>query len=363
MEKKLIKIRESSKEIIIISGINSTDALKDILNNYNGTYIVTNHKVWNLWGYKIRDILRNRFFLYTLPDGERYKNISSVMKIYNFLTENKATRNSCLIAFGGGVIGDLAGFSASTYHRGMKLIHIPTTLLSMVDSSIGGKTGFNLRSGKNLVGTFYQPDYIISDTNYLSSLDRNEFLSGLAEIIKAGLISDKGLFDLLEKNQKKIMAVDKELIDKIISVAQNIKIKVITKDEKEGGLRAILNFGHTFGHSLERLSNWKIMHGFAVAQGIAFESYLSYLRGFLSLNKLKRIIGLLKKYDYSLKAKYPVNRMKESFIYDKKRKNKEVEWVLLKDIGKASCGEIVDERLLDMALEGYYNLNKNQICL
>lgn len=360
MDKKTIKIKEDLKKIKIIRAKNSLDELGKISENYNGLYIITNNTVWSLWGDKIKQILDNKFYVFILPDGEKYKNLKSVEKIYNFLSENKATRNSCLVAFGGGVIGDLAGFCASTYHRGMKLIHIPTTLLSMVDSSIGGKTGFNLKAGKNLVGTFYQPDFIITDTQFISTLPTREFLSGLAEIIKAGLISDEKLFRLMEDKNEKILRRDDVILEQIIFRSQDIKIKVVTQDEKESGLRAILNFGHTFGHSIEKISNWKIMHGFAVAQGMGFESYLSYKKGYIDLTKVVRIISFLKNYKYPLYIKHPLSDIKNTFSYDKKRKEKDIEWVLLCDIGKAVFSEKVQDTLLDDALKTYNDfLRKN----
>lgn len=353
MEKKTIKIKQRQQIIEIIRGKKTIFEIKELSKLFNGLYIVTNDKVWDLWGYKIKKNLKNNFFLKILPDGERYKNIQSAAEIYNFLSKNKATRNSCLIALGGGVIGDLAGFCASTYHRGMKLIQIPTTLLSMVDSSIGGKTGFNLKAGKNLVGSFYQPNYIITDIEFISTLPNEEFLCGIAEIIKAGLISSKKLFELIEKNKREILNRDEKILEHIIFSAQDIKVKVVTKDEKETGLRAILNFGHTFGHSLEKISNWKLMHGVAVAQGMAFEAYLSYKKGYIDLKKLLRIITLLKEYGYDLSVRFSFDKIKKGFYYDKKRKDKQVEWVLLKDIGSASFGEKVEEDLLNDALKTY----------
>lgn len=353
MDRKTIKIREKERKIEIIRGQNCLDSIKDIFKKYNGLYIITNDKVWSLWGEKIKAVLDNSFFLYILPDGERYKNLKSVERMYDFLSKNKATRNSCIIAFGGGVVGDLAGFCASTYHRGMRLIHIPTTLLSMVDSSIGGKTGFNLKTGKNLVGTFYQPDYIISDTKFLDTLPDKEFFSGLAEIIKAGLIADSKLFFLIESRKEDILRREENILDKIIFAAQDIKIKVIKKDEKESNLRAILNFGHTFGHAVEKLSKWRMMHGYAIAKGIAFESYLSYKVGYLSFEKYLRIISLVKSYGYPIKFKFNPCVLRKTFFYDKKRKDNDVEWVLLKNIGKASYGEKIKDDLLQDALNDY----------
>ncbi len=359
MEKRLVEFSGEIKKVEIVRGFRATNFIKDIYKHYNGLYIITNERVWSLWGEQVRNLLKDRFFLYVMPDGERYKNIKYVEKIFNFLTGNKATRNSCLVAFGGGVIGDLGGFCASTYHRGMKLIQIPTTLLAMVDSSIGGKTGFNLRSGKNLVGTFYQPDYIITDTEYLSTLSKKEFLSGFAEVIKAGLIADKGLFRIIENNLRGIVELNEKVVNEIISRAQDIKVDVVVRDEKESGLRAILNFGHTLGHSLEKLSNWKIMHGLAVAKGLAFESYISYLKGYLDFGKFKRIIEVVKNFGYRIDFSFPLDKLKESFYYDKKRKDRDVEWVLLKDIGKASFGEVVDDLVLNEALNNYNSFIKD----
>jgi len=236
-------------------------------------------------------------------------------------------------------------------------MHIPTSLLAMVDSSIGGKTGYNLKYGKNLVGTFYHPDLILTDINFLKTLDKKEYLSGLSEAIKSALIWDKDLFELIEAYPDKLLKRDSELLIKVVSKSQNIKIKVVSEDEKETGIRAILNFGHTLGHAVEKLSRWKIKHGFAVAKGIAFESYLSLLKGYLSKDKTRRIINTLKNYGYSLRLN-PSKELVQSFYFDKKRKYKEVEWVLLKNIGKASFGELLDEPMINLAIDSYNDFLK-----
>ncbi len=352
MEEKIIKIRSEEKIIKLISGREILYRLKEFLPINNGIFVLSNDYVWELWGKKLEEALDKAFTPLIIKDGERYKNIKTIQNIYNFLAEKGATRGSLLIAFGGGVVGDLGGFVASTYHRGMKLIHIPTTLLSMVDSSIGGKTGFNLRFGKNLVGSFYQPELILTDISLLTTLDDKEYLSGMAEVIKAGLIADKSLFNLIAERSEGIIEKEPHLLTNLVSTAQEIKIKVVCKDEKESGLRAILNFGHTLGHALEKLANWKIKHGFAVAKGLAFESYLSFLKGYLNLTKTERIIKTLKCLGYDLKIN-PSEELTETFYYDKKRRHKEVEWVLLKDIGKAVYGETVDKGILKEAISSY----------
>lgn len=359
MEEKVIKIKASTKNIRLLRGSGAIEELPDKLSKFGVVYIISNDLVWKLCGERLSKVLKNNFEVFVLKDGERYKNIRSVEKIYNFLAEKKATRSSALIAFGGGVIGDLGAFVASTYHRGMKLIHIPTTLLSMVDSSIGGKTGFNLKYGKNLVGTFYQPEYIIVDIDFLSTLSDSEFLSGFSEVIKAALISNKKLFKLIEENKERILKREKNILGLIVSESEDIKIKVVIKDERESGIRAILNFGHTFGHSIEKLSNWKISHGFAVAKGMAFETYLSYLKGYIDLETSKRIIRVINNYSFPLKSTFSTKDIEDTVIYDKKRKDKFVEWVLLKGIGKASFGEFVESKMLKEAVNSYNDFLKD----
>jgi len=342
METLSLKLKPKIKEVKIYSGTGAIKETSDLVNNvYNKKVVISNPTVWNNWEGYFKEYIKD-FELFLIPDGERCKNFKTVHKIYDFLVSIGATRKTLLIAFGGGVIGDITGFVASTYHRGIPIIHIPTTLLAQVDSSIGGKTGYNMREGKNLIGSFYQPDFIISDPLFLDTLPQKEFLSGLAEVIKAGCIRDTKLFCLIEKDLEKIIGRDKQVLSKIIMRAQKVKINVVEKDEREEGLRAILNFGHTLGHAIEVQKKWKISHGFAVAAGMAFASFLSYKESILSEEELLRVLKLFKKIGYTLKYNLDKSQLSNVLLKDKKKKDEMVEWVLLEKIGKAVFGVKID---------------------
>ncbi len=364
MEVLSLKIKPKVREVKIYSGTGAFIETSSLVNNvYDKKVVISNTTVWDKWESYFKEHIKN-FMLFLIPDGERFKNFKTVHKIYDFLVSIGATRKTLIIAFGGGVIGDISGFVASTYHRGIPIIHIPTTLLAQVDSSIGGKTGYNLKEGKNLIGSFYQPEFIISDPLFLDTLPQKEFLSGLAELIKAGCIKDNELFCLIEKNLEKVIGRDKQVLSKIILKAQKVKINVVEKDEKEESLRAILNFGHTLGHAIEVLKKWKISHGFAVSAGMAFASFLSYKEGGLIEEELLRVLRLLKKVGYPLKYNLDKSQLKNVLLKDKKKKEEMVEWVLLERIGKAIFGVKIDIKKIVHNIcefEHYLKLRKNFI--
>lgn len=345
MEEITLKIKGFDRKVSIFLGKEALSSLSGIIKKYglNKCFILSNERVWQLWGSSLEDRLEELDkTIHIIPDGEKYKNIKTVSQIYEQLALSGATRKTLLISFGGGVVGDLGGFVASTYHRGMPLVHIPTTLLAMVDSSIGGKTGYNLKFGKNLVGTFYQPLFVFTDVAFLKTLPEKEYVSGLAEVIKAALIKDKSLFEYLEENKENILGREEKALLHIVRNAVKIKIKVVEGDEREQGERAILNFGHTLGHAIEKFYNWKILHGEAVAIGMCYAAALSLKKGYLKDDDYERIIKLIGEYGLPTKVRTSFSRF-EPFIYqDKKRKDKDVEWVLLKEIGNALWGEKVN---------------------
>lgn len=342
MEKINLKIKGNDKVVDIFIGHNILSEISDVLkiHNVEKCFILSNNTIWQLWGKYLTDCLSNlNCFYHLIPDGEKYKNIKTVSEIYDKLSLNGATRKTALIAFGGGVVGDLGGFVASTYHRGIPLIHIPTTLLAQVDSSVGGKTGYNLKTGKNLVGTFYQPLFVFIDTAFLKTLPNNEYLSGMAEVIKSALIKDKHLFEFLKMKRDMILARDVDAVLYIVKNCVKIKVDVVKSDEKEAGERALLNFGHTIGHAIERYKNWRILHGEAVAVGICYAAALSLKKGYIGEDAYNEIVKVIKAYNLSTHIKVPFNKLKEFIYHDKKRKDDHVEWVLLKDIGNAVWGE------------------------
>ena len=301
--------------------------------------IITNDKVAPLYLQKIKNILPTEkdIIPIILPDGEAFKNLETLNLIYDALLKNKANRQVTLMALGGGVIGDITGFAASTFMRGVDFIQIPTTLLSQVDSSVGGKTGINHQLGKNMIGAFYQPKCVIADISLLKTLPDKELSAGLAEVIKYGLIRDASFFEWLENNIEGIMKRDPQLlIQSVIRSCQN-KADIVEADEFESGIRAILNLGHTFGHAIETAAgygNW--LHGEAVATGMVMAASLSEQMGWLSSEENQRVKSLI------VHANLPISPpeiSKKKFLdlmqLDKKTKENQIHLVLQQGIGKA----------------------------
>jgi 3-dehydroquinate synthase len=254
------------------------------------------------------------------------------------MLQKKLDRRTILIALGGGVVGDLGGFVAACYQRGIRYIQVPTTLLAQVDSSVGGKTAINHPLGKNMIGAFHQPSLVLSDTSLLETLPEREFISGMAEVIKYGLIKDHSFFEWLEQNIEHIMSRSPEALATVIRKSCENKRDVVAKDEKENGVRAILNLGHTFGHAIENLMDYgSWLHGEAVAVGICMASRLSRDQGLISDESYSRIESILQKANLPTKApkECSPDRMLEIMRGDKKSNNKEINLVLLKAIGEA----------------------------
>lgn len=274
----------------------------------------------------------------TLPDGESFKTLSTLNQIFTTLLEKRHNRTTTLIALGGGVVGDMTGFAAASYQRGVEFIQVPTTLLAQVDSSVGGKTGVNHALGKNMIGAFHQPNAVLIDTQVLSTLPRRELAAGFAEVVKYGLISDLPFFCWLEANVERIMSCEPEALAYAVERSCQNKADVVAQDEKEGGVRAILNLGHTFGHAIETAQgygNW--LHGEAVATGMLMALDLSNREGWLSAAEVKRTEGLLLKASLPIKA--PEGMAAETFIdlmaVDKKVLDGELRLVLVSELGSA----------------------------
>ncbi len=292
--------------------------------------------------------------LIDLPGGDKTKNISQL----NFILEKSLSfeidRSSLIIAFGGGVIGDIAGFAASIVLRGIDYIHVPTTLLAQVDSSVGGKTGINSSKSKNLIGSFHQPIAVISDLDMLKTLPKREFLAGLVEVIKYGLIHDVEFFNTLENNYKDILNYDESKLKYVIINSCKIKYEIIKNDEKENGKRALLNLGHTFGHAIESFGkyNGTIIHGEAISIGICLAFKLSTELGYCSRSETERVFNLFKKLTLPTSLKdikslsiTPLEMLKK-FKYDKKNKNDQLTFILNKKIGKSFIKNNMDENIL-----------------
>lgn len=302
--------------------------------------IVTNTTVAPLYLEKLAAPLKQQgvnVIEVVLPDGEAYKNADTLNLIYDALLKHRAERSTTLIALGGGVIGDLTGFAAATYQRGVPFIQVPTTLLSQVDSSVGGKTGINHPLGKNMIGAFYQPQLVLADTDTLKTLPARELSAGIAEVIKYGLIRDADFFDWLETNMPKLMALDEAVVSYAIYRSCQNKAEVVAADERESGERALLNLGHTFGHAIETAmgyGNW--LHGEAVAAGTMQAAALSQKMGWLTADEMARIETIFKAADLPTKAPaLGVDKYLELMQSDKKVQDGKIRLVLQKGIGKA----------------------------
>ncbi|MBI5409225.1 MAG: 3-dehydroquinate synthase [Nitrospirae bacterium] len=288
-----------------------------------------------------------------IPDGEEYKNLLWTYYIHGELLKAKFDRNSLLIVFGGGVVGDITGFVASTYMRGIKYIQVPTTLLAQVDSSVGGKTGVNHPLGKNMIGSFYQPSLVFIDVDTLRTLPKGEFYAGIAEIIKYGVIADGKLFDYLKSNIEDILSLGDGVIN-VIKRSCEIKADVVSKDEKEAGLRAILNFGHTIGHAIETVTGYKrFLHGEAVAMGMCAAADLAVRMRIFRKDEATRLRELVEL--YNLPSRIPdelnVSEMMNAMEVDKKVKAGKLRFILPKTIGKVRIEEDVDRKLIREALQ------------
>ena len=316
--------------------------------------IVTNQTVGKLYLDKVCSLLDEKDLIkIILPDGEAFKNQESLTLIYDELLKNNADRSITLIALGGGVIGDITGYASATFMRGVDFIQIPTTLLSQVDSSVGGKTGINHSLGKNLIGAFKQPKCVLTDVNFLNTLPQNELSAGMAEVIKYGLINDYDFFEWLEHNIEGLMSKSPNLLmEAIIKSCQN-KSQIVEADEFEVGIRATLNLGHTFGHAIESATgygNW--LHGEAVAVGTVMSATLSFDMGWLTEKDVSRIVVILKKSSLPVN---PPNISIEKFLKlmqrDKKTKNDDIYLVLLKKIGTSILTKDYDFEKLKLVLQ------------
>jgi len=322
--------------------------------------IITNPVVKRLHGQRVMGSLKAAGFtaMYIdIPDGEQHKNLDWANAIYTALLMNAFDRKSALVALGGGVIGDLTGFAAATFMRGVPFIQIPTTLLAMVDSSVGGKTGVNHPMGKNMIGAFYQPKKVLMDLGVLNTLPKEEFLSGMAEVIKYGVIYDAAFFDYLEINRDKILGLDLDALSHVIQRSCEIKADVVSKDEREGGLRAILNFGHTVGHAIETAENYTMRHGYAVAIGMVYASRLAHRTGVCDATVPERVEKLITSYGLptdltALKRKPGVTELLDTMQIDKKAEGGKVKFVLPKKIGDVVITKEWEEKQLKDLLAG-----------
>jgi 3-dehydroquinate synthase len=357
MERITVSLGERSYPISIGAGLFSDPALLSFLSPKQNVIIITNDTVSPLYADKVTAMLDHLGCLSSvlaLPDGEKYKSLDTFNLIMSYLLEHNISRDVVIIALGGGVIGDLVGFASACYQRGVDFIQIPTTLLSQVDSSVGGKTAVNHPLGKNMIGAFYQPKSVVIDINCLQTLPTREFAAGMAEVIKYGIIYDLDFFEWLEANVEKLYQLDESALIYAIARCCQIKAEVVALDEKESGIRALLNLGHTFGHAIEAelgYGNW--LHGEAVSAGTAMAAKTAQLQGLITDAQLERIIALLKL--AKLPVQTPSSMSYDDFIKhmmrDKKVLSGQLRLVLPTSIGTADVFKGIAESTIEQAIE------------
>lgn len=348
VEKILVPLGERSYPILIGEGILNTIGkhLSDI-GFPKRIAIVSNEMISDLYAEQVCASLAAAGFdllLINLPEGEQFKNLKTLQILYDELISNNFDRGSGLLALGGGVIGDIAGFAAATFLRGIPFVQVPTTLLAQVDSSVGGKTAVNHPLGKNLIGSFYQPELVLIDVETLNSLDQREISAGLAEVIKYGVIHDQEFFIWLENNVLGLKGREVKVLITAVKRSCQIKADIVEVDEKEGSIRAFLNYGHTFGHAIEALSGygeWK--HGEAVAVGMVVAAKISVLQGMSKPEDTERIINLLESFGLPvIPPNYPLSDYVAAMQRDKKVKQGTLSLVLNQGIGKVVLQKVPD---------------------
>jgi 3-dehydroquinate synthase len=348
MKPKPISVNSSAGKYTIVCGtgiLRHANKHLAALGQFSSVHVVSSPKVWRAIGTSVHRGLaaRNSGAIHLVNDAEALKNLRTVESLSRELVRSGADRKSLIVAVGGGVIGDVVGFVASSYLRGVALVHVPTTLVSQVDSSIGGKTGVNLPEGKNLVGAFYPPKLILTDPTVLRTLPDREFRGGLAEVIKHGIIADPEMFAYLEQNMAKVLRRDPAALEYLIPRNAAIKARVVTKDERESGLREVLNFGHTFAHALESLTKYRrYQHGEAVAWGMMAAALLGHEIEICKAEYVSRIVALVRHVGPlppwpGVPAKTLINAMRS----DKKTLRGKLRFVLSPRLGKAGSYEDV----------------------
>jgi len=321
------------------------------------TFVVTDTNVGPQFGERALAALHAAGFeaaLFTVPAGEASKSLDTVRDIYDWLIDRRAERSSAIVALGGGVVGDLTGFVAATYLRGVPFVQCPTSLLSMVDASIGGKVGVDHPRGKNLIGAFYPPRLVVQDTSLLASLPSRSLREGFAEVIKHGLIMDPPMLDVLESEAKRLLAVEPELTTEMVARNAALKAKVVSEDEREGGLRTILNYGHTIGHAIEAVTHYgPILHGEAISVGMMAAAEIGHRMGITPpaiAERQRRLFEL-----YGLPVRCPgldVDAVISATRLDKKMAGKKLRWVLLEDVGRPVVrDDVPDDAVRDVLSE------------
>jgi 3-dehydroquinate synthase len=355
MDPVRIDVATPSRPYTVLLGdgvLDRTRRLLDDLRLPERRFVVSSALVWRLHGARATGAI-GAVEAILVPDGERYKQLPTVSRIYESLIRANADRASTLVTFGGGVIGDMAGFAAATYLRGIALVHVPTTLLAQVDSAIGGKVGVNHALGKNLIGAFYQPHMVLIDPSVLSTLPRREFRAGLYEVIKYGMTSSTALFDRIVRDRDAIFAKDRRVLAEIIAESCRIKAAVVAADEREAGPRRILNFGHTAGHALEAVTKYRrYRHGEAVAYGMLVASDLAAARGALAERDRKALADLIANLGpLPPIADVTIPEILEAMQHDKKMVAGRLQFVLPTSVGSSTIVDDVSEKEMRAALK------------
>jgi len=317
--------------------------------------IIADDNLAKLYGKKLQQSIRSNGLscdLLSFKPGEEHKHLGTVGSLISRAAQLGVDRGSMFIALGGGISGDVGGFVAATYMRGVPFIQIPTSLLAQVDSSVGGKTGVDIPEGKNLVGAFYQPLAVFIDPEVLKTLPEKEFINGMAEVIKHGIIRDENYFRMLDDRFDRIMAQEPTVLQDVITISCRIKAEVVAEDEKEVNIRRILNFGHTIGHAVEAASRFEILHGFAVGIGMIAAARISVMKGLLGRDNLETIISMISRYGLPTEVPAELDRdlIKSYLLSDKKRIGSRTSFILAVDIGEVIITEDVGEAEIDAVL-------------
>jgi len=352
-------VETATQRYPIFVGYGLLDKLGEELKKVSSSHVaivISDENVSRLYGDRVEKVLRNAGFAVNsviVPPGEKTKSIDTAIDIYDFLIKKRVERDDMLIALGGGMIGDLAGFVAATYLRGIPWIQVPTSLIGMVDASIGGKVAVNHPEGKNLIGAFYQPNFVLADTRALATLPERELTSGWAEVVKYGLILDKDFFEFLESNVGRLTKLEQDVVNEAIIHSASLKAQVVSQDEKERGQRIILNYGHTIAHGLEAATRYiGFLHGETVAIGMTGAAKLSQRLGILPASVVKRQQSLLRKFGLPT-AFFGINlaEIAKATEVDKKTRAKGIRWVLLEGIGKTAIRASVPQQDVLAVLE------------
>ena len=338
MEKLRVNLGENSYDIKFAADIGRLGEAMAEIGAPKKLLVVTDTNVEKLYADEVKAILADAGYdvsVYAFTAGEENKNMDSILGICGACVENKLDRKSMIVALGGGVVGDMAGFAAAIYMRGIRFVQVPTTLLSQSDSSVGGKTGIDFAESKNILGAFHQPKMVYMNVSTLKTLPKEQFISGMGEVIKHGIIQNADYFEYLLENADKIKKLDADTLIYMAKVNCSIKARVVEEDEKESGLRAILNFGHTIGHAVESAYGFAKAHGECVGLGMIAASYMALKRGMISEGQLKRIEEILSLYDFEIRVKLPDNDTVWSFMQkDKKKLEGKLKFVLPVNVGE-----------------------------